>query len=169
MRATFLAGALLSFVCLLPASRGARAQGTGTSGEIRGTVTDPTGGTVPKAAVTVEDAEKGIRRTSVTETDGGYRLTGLPPASYTVTVDTSGFQKEIRKNVAVNVGQTLILDFHLQLASATAQVEVTGELPVVETERGSQSDTLTQYDIANLPIDRRDYLTFTLLAPGVSN
>jgi hypothetical protein len=119
--------------------------------------------------VTVEDSEKGIRRIAVTETDGEYRVTGLPPSSYRVTVETSGFQKEIRKDVVVNVGQTVILDFHLQLASATAQVEVTGELPVVETERGSQADTLTQEDIANLPIDRRDYLTFTLLTPGVSN
>jgi hypothetical protein len=169
MRATLLAGAFLSLACLLPANSVARAQGTGTSGEIRGTVTDPSGATVPKATVTVEDAEKGIRRTVVTETDGEYRVTGLPPASYSVTVETSGFQKEIRKEVVVNVGQTLILDFHLQLASTTAHVEVTGELPVVETERGSQADTLTQYDIANLPIDRRDYLTFTLLAPGVSN
>src|SRR6202795_4748861 len=169
MRATLLAGAFLSLACLLPANSVTHAQGTGTSGEIRGTVTDPTGGTVPKATVTVEDSEKAIRRTTVTETDGEYRLTGLPPSSYSVTVDTSGFQKEIRKDVVVNVGQTLILDFHLQLASATAHVEVTAGLPVVETERGSQADTLTQYDIANLPIDRRDYLTFTLLTPGVSN
>ena len=169
MRSTLLAGVFLSFACLLPANSVTRAQGTGTSGEVRGTVTDPTGGTVPKATVTVEDSEKGIRRTAVTETAGEYRLTGLPPSSYSVTVETSGFQKEIRKDLVINVGQTVILDFHLQLASATAQVEVTGELPVVETERGSQADTLTQYDIANLPIDRRDYLTFTLLTPGVSN
>jgi hypothetical protein len=80
MRATLLAGALLSFACLLPANPTARAQGAGTSGEIRGTVTDPTGGTVPKATVTAEDPEKGIRRTAVTEADGEYRLTGLPPS-----------------------------------------------------------------------------------------
>ena len=169
MRATLLAGAFLSLACMLPANNAAHAQGTGTSGEIRGTVTDPTGGTVPKAAVTVEDSAKGIRRAVVTESDGEFRITGLPPSSYSVTVETAGFQKEIRKEVVVNVGQTLILDFHLQLASATAHVEVTGELPVVETERGSQANTLTQEDIANLPIDRRDYLTFTLLTPGVSN
>jgi hypothetical protein len=169
MRTTLLAAAFISFTCLLPANGIARAQGTGTSGEIRGRVTDPTGGTVPKAAVTVEDLEKGIRRAVVTESDGEYRITGLPPSSYSVSVETAGFQKEIRKEVVVNVGQTLILDFHLQLASATAHVEVTGELPVVETERGSQANTLTQEDIANLPIDRRDYLTFTLLTPGVSN
>jgi hypothetical protein len=169
MRATILAAAFLSSAILLPANSVALAQGTGTSGEIRGTVVDPTGATVPKATITAEDAEKGIRRTAATETDGEYRLTGLPPSVYSVSVEVAGFQKEIRKGVVVSIGQTLILDFHLQLASATTNVEVTGELPVVETERGSQSDTLTQDQIANLPIDRRDYLTFTLLAPGVSN
>jgi hypothetical protein len=169
MRTTLLAAAFLSFTCLLPANGLARAQGGGTSGEIRGTITDPTGATVPKATVTVEDPEKGIRRTAVTETDGEYRVTGLPPASYSVSVATSGFQTEIRKGVVLNVGQTLILDFHIQVAAATAQVEVTGELPVVETARGSQADTLVQEYIADLPISRRDYLTFTLLVPGVSN
>ncbi len=48
-------------------------------------------------------------------------------------------------------------------------IEVTDQPPVVETERGSQADTITQRYIADLPIDRRDYLTFTLLAPGVSD
>jgi hypothetical protein len=169
MRATFLAGAFLSLACLLPANSAARAQGGGTSGEIRGTITDSTGATVPRATVAVEDSEKGIRRTAITETDGEYRVTGLPPSSYSVSVEASGFQTEIRKGVVLNVGQTLILDFHLQVASATAQVEVTSELPVVETARGSQADTLVQEYIADLPISRRDYLTFTLLVPGVSN
>jgi len=169
MRPIILAAALLSFASLLPAGRVAHAQGGGTSGEIRGTITDPTGATVPKATVAIEDSEKGIRRTAVTETDGEYRVTGLPPASYTVTIETTGFRTEIRKGVVLNVGQTLILDFHLQLASATAAVEVTAELPAVETSRGSQSDTVVQQYIADLPISRRDYLTFTLLMPGVSN
>jgi len=169
MRNALLAAALLSLTCLLPANRVARAQGGGTSGEIRGTVTDSTGAAVPKANVSIEDPEKGIRRTAVTETDGEYRVTGLPPSSYTVTVETTGFQTEIRKNAGVNVGQTLILDFRLQVASATAHVEVSAELPVVETARGSQADTLVQQYIADLPISRRDYLTFTLLMPGVSN
>jgi hypothetical protein len=169
MRSTLLAGIFVSLAYLLPAIPAAQAQGTGTSGEIRGTVTDPTGATVPKAAVTVEDSEKGVRRTAVTDGDGEYRVTGLSPSSYRVTVQIPGFQAEIQKGVVVSVGQTLILDFHLQVASATAQVEVTAELPVVETARGSQADTLVQQYIVDLPISRRDYLTFTLLAPGVSN
>jgi len=169
MRSTLLAGAFALSALLFPANPAVLAQGTGTSGEVRGTVTDPAGGTVPKATVEIEDAEKGIRRTVVTGSDGEFQAAGLPPSTYSVTVQVSGFQTETHRNVVVNVGQTLILDFHMKLATGTAQIEVTGELPTVETARGSQADTLVQQYIADLPIGRRDYLTFTLLVPGVSN
>src|SRR5579859_3033246 len=169
MRSTLLAGAFALCAWLFPANALVLAQGTGTSGEVRGTVTDPTGGTVPKATVEIEDAEKGIRRTAITGSDGEFQVTGLPPSNYSVTVRLAGFQTETHRNVVVNVGQTLILDFQLRVATGTAQIEVTSELPAVETARSSQADTLVQQYIADLPIGRRDYLTFTLLAPGVSN
>jgi hypothetical protein len=169
MRSTLLAGAFFLMASLFPANPAAHAQGTGTSGEIRGMVTDPAGGTVPKATVEVTDPEKGISRSVVTESDGLYEVAGLPPSDYTVTVQVTGFQTETHKNVILNVGQTLVLDFHLRVAVGTAQIVVTTELPVVETQRGSQADTLTQNYIVDLPIDRRDYLTFTLLLPGVSD
>ena len=169
MRSTLLACAIASLAWLFSVNPGAHAQGTGTSGEIRGTVTDAAGGTVPKATVEVTDPEKGISRNVVTESDGLYEVAGLPPSVYTVTLQAAGFQTETHKNVVLNVGQTLVLDFHLRVAAGTAQIVVTAELPLVETQRGSQADTLTQTYIADLPISRRDYLTFTLLAPGVSN
>jgi hypothetical protein len=169
MRSTLLASAFALCAWLFPANPAAYAQGTGTSGEIRGTVTDPAGGTIPKATVEVTDPEKGISRSVVTESDGLYEVAGLSPSTYTVTVQITGFQTETHKNVVLNVGQTLVLDFHLRVAAGTAEIVVTGESPVVETQRGSQANTLTQNYIVDLPIDRRDYLTFTLLLPGVSD
>src|ERR1700676_2318136 len=169
MRATILAGAFLSLACLLPASRVARAQGTGTSGEIRGTVTDPAGALIPQVTIVAEDTEKGIRRTSVTDQNGQYEFTGLPPATYRVTAKLSGFQTEIFREVVVSVGQTVILDIHMKISTGQEVVEVTTEAPVVETDRGHQADTLNEQYIRELPIDRRDYLTFTLLMPGVSD
>jgi hypothetical protein len=157
---------LLMLLAMLSA---AYAQGVGAAAGIKGTVTDASGGAMPKANVVAEDAEKGIRRSTVTDSSGEYRFTGLPPATYNVTVALSGFQTEVQKGLVVTVGQTAILDFHLKLASRKEIVEVSAEPPVVDTERSSQADTLTQDYIVDLPIDRRDYLTFTLLAPGVSD
>jgi len=119
--------------------------------------------------VTVTDAEKGIKRTASTDNAGQYVVTGLLPAIYQVSTQVSGFETEIHKSVVVNVGQTTIVDFHLKVATTAEQIEVTIEPPVVETEKGSEANVVDQQYIQSLPIDQRDYLTYTLLLPGVSD
>jgi carboxypeptidase family protein len=157
------------FGCLLLVSGVAHAQGLGTSGDLKGTVTDPTGAVLPKVTINVIGTDTGLRRTSATDEAGQYRVPGLSPATYDVRAELAGFQSEVRKGLVITVGQTVIADFQLKVSQVSTQVEVTGEAPVIDTERGSQADTLTQTYITDLPIDRRDYLTFTLLMPGVSN
>ena len=168
MKSTLLAVAVLA-AYLLPGSQATRAQGVGASADLTGTVTDPTGAGVPNAKVTAADPGKGVERSVMTDEHGFYRVSGLPPSSYKVSVEHAGFQTEIATGVALTVGQTLVFDFRLKLSGMSSQVEVSAEAPIVETERGSQANTLTQTYLADLPIDRRDYLTFTLLMPGVSN
>src|SRR6266478_5254154 len=169
MKSTLLTGLLVIVAGLLPAGPVASAQGVGAAADLTGIVTDPTGAGVPNAKVTVIDAAKGIERSAVTDEHGFYRMSGLAPATYKVSVEHAGFQTEVVPTLTLTVGQTIVFDFHLKLAGISGQVEVTSELPVVETERGSQANTLTQQYIADLPINRRDYLTFTLLTPGVSD
>lgn len=157
------------FASLLLAAGVVFAQGVGSSGDIKGTLTDPAGGVIPRATMVVEDAGKGIRRTSVTDESGQYEFAGLSPSTYRVTAKSSGFQTEILKDVVVSVGQTVILDFKMKISTGSEVVEVTTEPPVVETERSHQADIVNEQYIMELPIDRRDYLTFTLLMPGVSD
>jgi len=160
---------LAAFLCMLGTSVLAHAQGVGASGDISGTVTDPSGAVVPNATVTATEAEKGLKRTSLSDNRGEYHFTALPPASYEVSAQISGFQTAVYKGVIVNVGQTVVLDFHLKVSQTSEQVEVTTEPPVVETEKSHQADTINEQYIRDLPINRRDYLTFTLLAPGVND
>ncbi len=169
MKSILVASAFLCLACLLFVNPTADAQGVGTSGNITGTVSDPSGAVVPGATVAAVETARGTRYTANTDETGQYRLTGLSPANYDVTAQTTGFGTQLQKGVVVNVGATVILDFHLSVATTAQTVEVTAAPPVVETERGGQADTVTQDYIADLPIDRRDYLTFTLLEPGVSN
>src|SRR5258707_1135882 len=161
---------LTGTLCLLLASV-LYGQGVGTSGDITGAVVDPSGAAVVKASVVAVDTAKGFQRSATTDESGHYRFSGMPPAVYAVTAEGQGFARETR-TVTVALGETMITDFHLKLSGLSNQVEVTAEAveagPVVDVERASQANTLDQQYINNLPIDRRDYLTFTLLLPGVS-
>src|ERR1700720_912237 len=169
MKSTLPVGLLVFLLGLLAFGPLAGAQGVGASADLTGIVTDPSGAGVPNAKVTAIDTTKGGQRSVETDEHGFYRLSGLAPSTYKLSVEHTGFQTELVPSLTLTVGQTSILDIHLKLAGLSGQIEVTSELPVVETERGSQANTLTQEDIAQLPIDRRDYLTFTLLAPAVSD
>jgi len=169
MKATLSPAPLLLTICLVLGSQEAKAQGVGSSSDLTGTVTDPAGANVPNARVTIVDAAKGVKRVVTTDEQGAYRVSGLAPTTYQVSAEHDGFQTEAINGVVLTVGQTLVLDFHLKLAGTTSMVEVSSELPVVETQRGSQADTITQNYVEQLPINQRSYLAFTLLAPGVSN
>ncbi len=145
------------------------AQGVGASGDIRGTATDPTGAAVPNVRILVADKQTGLQRNVVTDGTGQYRVTSLPPATYEVTAQAPSFAISLTTGVVVPIGQTVVADFQLKLSSVATDVVVTGAPPVIETERGSQADTVEGRSISSLPISRRDYLSFSLLMPGVSN
>jgi hypothetical protein len=162
--ATFV-GLLL---CLL-ASPMVCAQSASVSGDIRGTIIDPSGAVLPKVTVTAVDPQTGLHRAAVTDVNGQFRLTGLPPSVYDLTAQLPGFTTETRKSLAVAIGQTVISDFQLRVSVVPVVIEVTDQQSVVETDRGSQANSVPEKYIADLPIDRRDYLTFALLMPGVSN
>jgi hypothetical protein len=167
MKSKYLLASLL--VCILLTAHLAHAQGVGSSGAITGSVIDPAGAVVPKATVVAEDSARGLRHAAVTDSDGRYELLNIPPGSYNVTVKVSGFQTEVMKGVVVSVGAGILTDFHLKLATTATELEVSAESPVVEVERSHQADTVSEQYITDLPIDRRDYLTFTQLMPGVSD
>lgn len=145
------------------------AQGVGASGEIAGVVKDPQGAVIAKASVQATDPAKNISRTVYTDSTGQYRFTSLPPSTYTITVKMVGFETVQQKQVTLTVGQSLALDFQLKVSAVENVIEVTSEPPLVETDRASQADTIEPKQIQNLPIDRRDYLEYTLLMPGVTD
>ncbi len=143
------------------------AQAGGATSEITGRLTDPNGAVVSGATITVTDKEKGISRTATTDDQGNYRILSLSPGIYQIKAQAKGFSTLQKNEVQLTVGQTSNQDFILQIGEATATVDITSDAPLIEAERTQQSTTINEKYIRNLPIDRRDYLSFTLLAPGV--
>src|SRR5215813_9196706 len=166
MKLAILVGSIL---CLHVFPSAVFAQSASVSGDIRGTITDPSGAVLTKATVTAVDPQTGLHRAAVSDANGQFRLAGLPPAIYDLTAELPGFSTQSRKGLALAIGQTVVFDFRLQVSAVPVVVEVTDQPPIVEIDRGSQANSVPERYIADLPIDRRDYLTFALLIPGVSN
>jgi len=156
---------LLTFVGSV-AARHAVAQST-TEGAIGGTVFDPSAAVVPDAHVTVHNNGTNAEQAATTDASGYYRVTGLPPAIYTVTFSATGFQTYKAEQVVVTVGSVTELSPHLTVGAVGQTVTVTGEAPQVNTTSADFANTLNQTAIANLPIQRPRWSNFALLAPGV--
>jgi hypothetical protein len=147
----------------------ANAQATATA-ELRGHVSDPNGGAIAGATITATDNAKGTARTVTTDADGNYVILALSPSTYTVKVTAGGFSAKTVNNVLLEVGQQSALDVNLTVGGVDAVVDVTqGEAELVDTERTQQSTVISARQLNNLPINRRNFLDFALLTPGVND
>ncbi|MFN0103798.1 MAG: carboxypeptidase regulatory-like domain-containing protein [Bryobacteraceae bacterium] len=140
-----------------------------TTASVRGIAEDASQARVSQARVALINNATNARFETVTGADGDYFLPFVVPGEYRVEVAKEGFAAWKREGLELTVGQEATLDIHLDVATAELAVAVTAEVPLIESQRTQQSNTLTQDAVRNLPINRRDYLTFSLLAPGVAD
>ena len=126
---------LASLVVLLCSATSIRAQvDTGT---ILGTVTDTSGAEVHGATVTLTNEGTNASLATTTGSDGTYKFTPVRIGSYKLTATLQGFQTVTQRNVNVNVGQDVVVDFTLKPGSVSETVEVASTLPVLETQDAS--------------------------------
>jgi hypothetical protein len=136
------------------------AQGETTSA-IGGTVSDPTGASMPGVTVTVANRETGLQRTAKTDNEGRYNFPQLQPGNYSVKVQAEGFEPQQFDGVSAGLGQRQTANFKLKLAQSKLTVEVTGEAPLINPENANTSTTLNAQALENLPNPGGD-LTYPL-------
>src|SRR5438309_11313426 len=118
---------LLSFASLMFALLCVLASGQSlVSGDVTGTITDPSGAVVPNATVSIINNATGQTQTATTNSSGAYRFSLLPPGGYTVNAAASGFQNSSR-NITVVVGQASAVSLQLTVGSSSQTVEVSAE------------------------------------------
>jgi hypothetical protein len=137
-------------------------------GTILGTVTDASGAVVSGATVKVHNIDTGLERTTQTSADGSYSVPELPIGNYTVTFSQSGFQTAMTKGVSVDVATDRRVDVALKPGEVAQQVEVTGDVPQVDTTNNDLGGMLTSKTIESIPINGRDYTKLIYLNPGVA-
>jgi Carboxypeptidase regulatory-like domain len=156
---------VLPVLALLISTPG-HAQNT-NSGEIRGTVTDATGASVPDVAVTILNTDTGVTKEVATNNAGIYDAVSVLPGNYQLTFVKSGFQKLVRSGVSLVVGTTTV-DAQLTVGGTQSEVEVTAEAPLLQTENGQQSTTLEAQTMQQLPNVNQSWSNFTKLLPGAA-
>ena len=137
-----------------------------TTGSVNGTVSDNTGAVLPGVTITATSPILMGVQTAVTNESGNYRFPSLPPGTYTLTYELSGFSGVKREGIVVNLGFTATINVQLQLATLQETVTVTGASPVVDVTNSNQQTNFTQETLDNLP-NARDIWSLIGQAPGM--
>lgn len=135
--------------------------------QITGRVTDASGAVIAAARVAVTNVNTGVRRDVVTNQEGYYTAPLLARGDYSVQAQQSGFKETVRSGLTLDEGQTLRLDFALELGQVSERIEVKGGAPLLETEGATLSTVVTNQKILDMPTFGRNPLQFALLVPGV--
>src|SRR6266404_222445 len=135
---------------------------------IQGTVTDTAGGLVPEAKITLVNTETGKAQETTASSEGFYRISGLAPAKYKLTVEKAGYKQKVFDNVAINAEAVQGLDVQLEVGDVSATVTVTQETAqTLETENANVDKAITTQEVRALPQFGRDPYELARLTPGV--
>ncbi len=158
---------LKSLVLSALASLAAWAQSDITGATLNGTVLDPSGSAIASAKVTATNTATGVVRSAST-TDAGLYVIHVPAGSYDITIEAQGFKTARKQGAVLNIGAVSTFDVKLEIGQTQDSVSVSDELPIVESTRSQTSTLVDSKAVAELPVNGRNFLDFTLLTPGVS-
>lgn len=137
------------------------------TGNLHGTVTDPSGAVVENAAVTARQVETGLTRTAITDRSGNYLLVELPVGHYQLEVSAKGFRKYLQQGISLEVNETATILVRLHVGSETEQVDVNADAALIQNTVSSLGKTVMEREILDLPLDGRDFAQLGTLQPGV--
>ena len=157
------ATSLLTVLLLLTSLAAAQA-----TSSLNGSVTDPSGATVPNATITLTDVGTGLQRTTTSNTAGLYQFLDVPPGKYRLEAAGKGFAAFSVENLTLVVKTPSTVNIRFRLAGVAESVTVQAEAPLINRTDASLGNTLEQQQIAQLPIPDRNVVTLLSLQPGVA-
>jgi hypothetical protein len=158
------------FICVLVwALTSSFALAQSDTASISGFVRDPSGATIPNAAVVIKNEATGVERRATTNETGYYIVSSLPPAFYTVTVEAQGFKKFEKTNNKLDPNIPATVDAPMQVGSASEVVNVVADAVQLQSETATVGKLITTNEIRNLPLNGRNPLFLAMLKPGVNS
>jgi hypothetical protein len=148
---------------LLCASMPAIAQ---TMAALQGRVIDPSGAPLPGAVIRVREGSIGFDVSVRADSDGRYYVAAIPNGTYTVTAEATGFRTERIEALNVDVGRTLVRNFHLSVGPTSEIVVVRAEVPLVDRATATVGHVVTAETVQQIPLNGRHFTDLGLLVPG---
>jgi len=140
------------------------------SGTIAGSVFDPQEALVPGVTVTITQTQQNVTRTVVTNSTGLYEAKFLPVGPYSVSVEHAGFKKQVKTDLILNIGQTMRVDFRLEVGGGQEVVEVRGDASqALKLETSEISQVINHSQVMDLPLNGRNFDDLIPLNAGVTN
>jgi hypothetical protein len=165
MRKQAIVGCFL-VLCLALGFGASTSVGQAVFGSIIGTVTDPQGNAVTGAKVTVTSVTKNFTYDATTNESGNYSVTHLIPDVYKIHIEASGFKAYDVPSISVSADTAASVDAAMQVGAVTQTVEVTGDIPQLQTDRADVDVQFSQKYVEDLPVLNRNFTSFELLSPG---
>jgi len=166
-RSVFAVVLALCLVVLI-SSNAPVAFGQDVKGSVRGTVSDEQGAAVPGAEVVVSDSSTGFSRSTTTGNDGVYNFPDLPLGTFKIRVTHEGFKASEKFGITVHASDSLVFNFALSIGAVTEQVTVEANAIQVETTNGALGGLINGTQVAELPLNGRNFMQLVLSVPGVA-
>ena len=133
-----------------------------------GAINDPTGAVIPGTHVTIVNQSTGLKRSTLTDTTGQYRLAGLPTGNYALRTEKEGFQTQIREGIELTSASEVMINLLLAIGTHPEQVTVSANVTGIDNTTSTASGLLAARSLAELPINGRDLFNTAILQPGVA-
>src|SRR5215218_6732764 len=140
-----------------------------TAGTITGMVTDASDAALPGVTISARNTETALTRTVVSGAQGRYAIPALPPGTYEIRIELTGFTPQVRRDVHLAVAETLALNVTMQVGGVALEEVVTAATPLVNTSTSELSYLVGSQAIEQLPLNGRNYTDLALLQPGVNS
>ena len=156
---------LLALLGFYLTGRPAVAQTTST---IEGVVTDSQGLPIAGAEVSIAGNTLAVSKKTTTNAAGAYEVVALPAGTYTLTISHAGFRTQVTNGLEITLNRTIKINATLEVGTVQQKVEVSGQIPLLETSSSSEGSTIVPQQIEEMPINGRNYLDLLQLVPGVA-
>src|SRR5580704_5575351 len=135
---------------------------------VSGTITDPSGAVVPGVSVTIVSQGTGLKRSALTDAAGEYRFAGLPTGNYSLRIEKTGFQSQIREGVELNSAAEVRINPQLAIGDLSQQTTVSANAAGIDSTTSTVTGRFPEQSLTELPLNNRDLFSAVTLEPGVA-